>query len=51
VADYATKKTEKEEIDLSQLVAWVNESDDATIDSRELSEKCRNFYDSKQWSD
>ena len=33
------------------LVDWVNEADDATLESREMSEKCRNYYDSKQWSD
>lgn len=32
------------------LVKWVNEADDATKDSRELSEKCRSYYDSEQWT-
>lgn len=34
----------------SQLIDWVNESDDASVDSRALSEKSRNYYDSNQWS-
>jgi hypothetical protein len=32
------------------LITWVNEADDATVDSRENSEKCRDYYDSKQLS-
>ena len=38
-------------IGLADLVDWVNEADDATIDARNTAEKCRNYYDSKQWSD
>jgi hypothetical protein len=34
----------------AKLVTWVNEADDATIESRELSEKSRAYYDSVQWS-
>ena len=34
----------------SMLVTWVNESDDNTLGSRDLSEKCRNYYDSAQWT-
>lgn len=51
------KKAEKkpdpkaEDIDLGRLVDWVNASDDATRDANELAEKCRNFYDSKQWEE
>ena len=33
------------------LITWANEADDATIDSRGLSEKCRSYYDSNQWDD
>ena len=33
------------------LVTWVNEFDDATLESRNLSEKSRDYYDSKQLSD
>lgn len=32
------------------LIRWVNEADDATVDSRGLSEKCRDYYDSEQWT-
>ena len=54
---YGVKKSEKPaakkdgKIDHGQLVEWVNEADDATQDSRQMSEKCRNYYDSKQWSE
>jgi hypothetical protein len=37
-------------IGLADLVDWVNEADDATIDARNTSEKCRRYYDSQQWS-
>lgn len=36
------------DIDHGTLVTWINESDDATQESRELSEKCRDYYDSRQ---
>ena len=39
------------EIDLGTLKKWVNESEDATQESRTLAEKCRDYYDSKQWTD
>lgn len=32
------------------LVKWVNEADDGTVESRKLSEKARDYYDSKQWT-
>ena len=32
------------------LIRWVNEADTATISTRELSEKCRAYYDSNQWT-
>lgn len=35
---------------LNELVMWVNEADDNTKDSRALSEKSRDYYDSKQWT-
>ena len=38
------------DIDHGQLISWANESDDSTQESRELSEKCRDYYDSKQLS-
>ena len=34
----------------AKLIRWVNESDQATQESREISEKSRNYYDSNQWS-
>jgi hypothetical protein len=37
-------------IDHGTLVEWVDEADDATIDSRNWAEKCRDYYDSKQIS-
>jgi hypothetical protein len=46
-----TPKTESSlKIDHGQLVEWVDEADDATIDSRNWAEKCRDYYDSKQIS-
>jgi hypothetical protein len=34
------------------LVTWVNEADEATLVSRNLSEKCRDYYDTwGQWTD
>ena len=33
------------------LITWVNEADDATLDSRNLGEKSRSYYDSVQWTD
>lgn len=43
--------SDSDEIDHGTLIDWVNEADETTQDSREMSEKCRNFYDSRQWSD
>lgn len=40
-----------EAIDHGTLIKWVNEADDATLQSRTLSEKSRDYYDSKQWTD
>ena len=34
----------------AKLITWVNESDDATVASREISAKCRRYYDSDQWT-
>jgi hypothetical protein len=39
------------EITHGTLIKWVNEADDATVDGRALSEKCRSYYDSAQWTD
>ena len=38
-------------IDHGTLVKWVDEADTSTIDSRTNSEKCRDYYDSKQITD
>lgn len=38
-------------IDHGTLIDWVRESEDATDDSRGTAEKCRDYYDSKQWTD
>ena len=35
---------------LQRLVTWVNESDDATQETRNIAEKSRNYYDSQQWT-
>jgi hypothetical protein len=49
---YAKPKSKStESIDLGTLIDWVNESEDATTDSRATAEKCRDYYDSKQWTD
>jgi hypothetical protein len=48
---YAKPKKSEGSIDLGTLIDWVNESEDATTDSRGTSEKCRDYYDSKQWTD
>ena len=37
-------------IDHATLIDWVNEADDATINSRAVSERCRDYYDSRQWT-
>ncbi len=36
------------DIDHGTLVKWVNDAEDATTDSRALSEKCRDYYDGDQ---
>jgi len=43
----------KEAMDIGhhKLIQWVNDADDATLNSRELSEKSRDYYDSKQWTE
>lgn len=35
----------------AKLIRWVNEADDTTQDSREVSERSRRYYDSDQWTD
>jgi len=38
-------------IDHEVLVDWVSKAEEATDEAREIAEKCRNYYDSKQWTD
>jgi hypothetical protein len=40
-----------EPIDHGTLVEWVSSAEEATAESREVSEKCRHYYDSRQWTD
>lgn len=34
----------------SQLIDWIDEADTTTSDSRIVAEKCRDYYNSKQWT-
>ncbi len=34
----------------SRLIEWVNSADTDTLDSREIADKCRRYYDSDQWT-
>ena len=46
------KETQTEtSIDHGRLVDWIAEFDDQTINSREQAEKCRNYYDGRQWTE
>lgn len=58
------RKSKKQQVDLpkanddnyqdtehGKLIRWVNDADDATLDSRTLSERGRDYYDSKQLSE
>jgi len=47
----ANRVDKKYDDDFGELIEWVNDAEDATVDARTTSEKCRDFYDSKQWSD
>lgn len=43
---------EKEPIlTLTQAIQWFQDSEEITVDSRELAEKCRDYYDHKQWTE
>ena len=42
---------EKNTMDLGTLIKWVTESEDNTQDARATSERCRDYYDSKQLTD
>ncbi len=43
-----TEYAEEKGITHSTLVGWVNSADDDSEEAREISEKCRDYYDSKQ---
>jgi len=45
------KRAEAEDTEHGTLVRYVNDADDASKQSRELSEKSRNYFDSIQWTD
>ena len=51
---YSVKKkkkgepTEVTDEELGMLITWVNESDDATVDSRDLAERCMDYRNGKQ---
>jgi len=45
------KPSEVEDTEHGMLVRYVNDADDASLHTRELSEKSRNYYDSVQWTD
>jgi len=45
------KKTDKPEaLELEKAIQWVDSYEEATKDERDLSEKCRDYYDHKQWT-
>jgi hypothetical protein len=48
--DVGSQKQQKADEMLGTLIEWVNESEQLGQDSRDLSEKCRDYYDSKQLS-
>lgn len=45
------KKEKANTIDHGTLIEWVNEAEDVTQDARATSERCRDYYDSKQLTD
>lgn len=50
---YGVKKRKKgpQPLDYGVLCDWVTEYEDATMEARGISEKCRDYIDSKQWTD
>lgn len=46
--DGSPKASVDAEVNHGTLVTWVNEADDATVDGRASSEKCRDYYDGAQ---
>ena len=47
--DLSTTAIEQDD-EHGKLIRWVNEADETLEDSREISEKCRRYYDSEQWT-
>lgn len=45
-----TRQEQEQVISHTQAVQWFEESEELTRDSRELAEKCRDYYDHKQWT-
>lgn len=45
-----TKAETPKDDGLQRFVTWINESDDATQETRNLAEKSRDYYDSNQWT-
>jgi hypothetical protein len=45
-----SSETESDDMELSQLVQWVDDWESATMDAREESERDRDYYDGKQWT-
>jgi hypothetical protein len=50
MTDEKDAKPDASTITLSTLISWVEDADNNTGDSRSLSEKCREYYDGRQWS-
>jgi hypothetical protein len=46
----AKKKEKVQDTEHAMLITWVNETDDATSDARAMAERCRDYYDGKQWT-
>lgn len=44
------KKKAKEVVALTQAVDWFEESEDQSREARALSERCRDYFDHKQWT-
>lgn len=42
--------TDSQQTKLNQLVQWFEASESSTADAREISEKCRDYYDGKQFT-
>lgn len=41
----------EQDAQLTEFIKWVEQAEEATVDARESSEKCRDYYDSKQLTD